>query len=1130
MYKIYTRNVCTPPGYIKKLLLIMKITAIFLFAALMQVSAAGLAQRLTLVKKDATLKQVFDAVNKQTNYNFVWSADQLNINQPVNADFKDTPLLEVLDKCLSNTGMTYTIEDKTVVIKKKDESFIDKAQALFAQVAVSGKVVDETGQPMMGVTVKERNKPANATATDSKGAYTLTVTAPESVIAFTFVGYEAQELAARDLPNGSTIMMKAVVTNLHEVAISKGYYTEKQELSTADVSIVTAKEIGEQPVSDPIQALIGRVAGLNIQQTSGMPGAYAKIQIRGQNSIANGNDPLYIIDGVTFSSLSLSSTAVGIGATGSGNSLSNLTGNGLSPFNGLNPADIESIEVLKDADATAIYGSRGANGVILITTKRGKVGDTKVNFDFSQGVGQVGRFMDLLNTQQYLTMRREAFKNDGLIVPSIQTKPTDNNYDINGVWDTTRYTNWQKVMIGGNANFTNAQGSVSGGSANTQFLLGFGYTDQGTVFPGNYSDQKASAHINLTHSSQNQRFGAQFTASYVHDNNILPTSDYTSLITTAPDAPALYDKNGNVNWQVYNGNATFGLNPAGSSLATATSTTDNLISNLNLRYQILPGLELKSSFGYNHDQMNQNTFVPLSSLAPPNNTSPNSRSHTFATTYFSSWIIEPQLTYQKALGTGKLDFLAGSTFQQNQISSLTQGSNGYVSDALITNPGAASTIYLDGSNYVLYRYTAIYGRIGYNRQEKYILNLTARRDGSSRFGPGKQFGNFGAVGAAWIFFKEKFVQDALPWLSFGKLRASYGTSGNDQIQDYQFLSTYNAPYSMTYQGFTGLAPTRLTNLDFAWEVVKKLEVGLELGFLKDRINLSANYYRDRTGNQLVGLSEPYVTGFNSIQYNLPAVVQNSGVELLLNTVNVKTKDFTWTSALNLTVPSNKLVSFPNLANFAAYRNRYVVGQSLFIKKVFHNTGVNPQTGFYSFATNNTTGYPSSPQDQVVAQPVTQHYYGGFQNSFSYKAFTMDIFIQYVNQTAYGYQNAFNTPGYANYYNQPTLVLNRWQNPGALTNVQRFGTGFSSVGNPYGYFTGSDGIITGASFLRLKNVALSWQLPATWKEKIGLKNARIYVQGQNLLTITKYIGPDPETSGTLSLPPLRMVTTGLQVGL
>lgn len=1126
------RRTREPHAYVKIVLRTVKLTAFFIMLACLQVSAGSTtAQKLSLSIRNGSLESLFATIEHKTGFTVFYNAMDVKSAKPITIDVKDASVEEVLQLSLKGQALTYFIQEHTIFIKKEVAKSLTDEPVVTGepvQPGVSGVVKSETGTPLAGATVYIR-KLKKAATTDAGGQFLLkNVPDGEYEVDISFVGYQTLTTTIKVVNHQAAVTtnLKQSTSQLDETVV-KGYYTTTDRLNTGDVTTVKWEDIEKQPVTDPILALEGRVSGLDIQQTSGVPGAYSKIQIRGQNSIANGNDPLYIVDGVPFSSVSLSIPNFMNGPLGNSSATFNAAGGGMSPFNSLNPADIESIVVLKDADATAIYGSRGANGVILITTKRGKSGATRFDLNVYTGGGELTRMMDMLNTSQYLTMRREAFNNDGLAIPSIATNPGDNNYDIDGEWDTTRYTNWQKVLIGNTANFTNAQGSVSGGSGNTQFLIGGGYSKQGTAFLGDYSDQKTSAHVNLAHFSTDQRFSLQLGANFVYDNDFLPTGDYTSnSLQLAPDAPALYDRNGNLNWQILNGTATFS-NPVASSLTSYTATTNNLISNLNLSYQFLPGLKLKSSFGYNHDEMHQQQLFPASASAPPYNTNPLFRSSAFGSTITEGWIIEPQLNYQHTLAGGRLEALIGSTFQQRSSNSSGETDYGFASDALINDPLAASTIRFSVFNNTLYRYNAIYGRLGYNWQDKYLLNITGRRDGSSRFGPGKQFGNFSSAGIGWIFTKENFIQSILPFVSFGKLRASYGTTGNDQIADYQYLSSYT-PISSTYDGVTGLYPTRISNPYFAWEVVKKLEGGLDLGFIKDRVLISVDYYRNRTGNQLVGYPLPYVAGFSTVQFNLPAVVQNTGIEMTLNVTNIRTKRFSWTTSANLTIPSNKLVAFPNIAS-SPYAYTYIVGKSLFIQEWFHNTGVNPQTGLYSFETKDPNG-PDYPQDLHATKPITQKYYGGVDNKLSYKGFELDIFVQYVDQLGYNYIESYgNQAGVVN-QNEPTLVLNRWQSSGDLTNTQRFGT-TGTTANSFYNFQFSDGIIANTSFVRLKNLALSYQLPDGWRSKLHLQTVRIYLQCQNLFTITGFRGGmDPETGGGLALPPLRMITAGLKVGL
>jgi TonB-linked SusC/RagA family outer membrane protein len=1122
------------PGYYHKVIFhpqivrIMKLTMLLLTICLLQVSAATKAQ-ITLNEKNMPLQKALKSISKQSGFDFIYSDQDLSAAKPVTLSLNNATLETALKLCFENQPLLYVIEDKTVMVKKKEENLLDRVKsALNTPITITGRVLDETNQPMPGVTVKEKGT-NNVVITDSKGVFYISVPDNNSLLVFSYIGFESRELAAKEIPTGSSIMLKASVNNLNEVVINKGYYNEKQRFSVGDVTRVSGEDIAKQPVTDPLLALQGRVPGLYISQTSGMPGSYSTILLRGQNSIPTPgkpttvNDPFFIVDGVPYSSGSLTNSDIGGGAVGnpvypaypsrSGRGL------GLSPFNSLNPSDIESIEVLKDADATAIYGSRGSNGVILITTKRGKAGETKVDLDVSSGVSSVANQLPLLNTQQYLQMRHEAFKNDGAV-------PQSYDYDVNGTWDTTRYTNWQKVLTGNLAQYTNAQASVSGGTANTQFRVDGGYSKQGTVFPGDYGDQKASLHFNINNTSNNQKFKMQLTGGYVYDNNILPYTDLTQYITLPPDAPAIYNADGSLNWALKGGGRTWN-NPLAQTHVQAKAGTDNLVSNMVLSYQLTPDLQIKSSFGYTHAQMDQSQLSYSSSAPPPANTDPYSRSNNSATTASKSWIIEPQLNYHKEVAGLVLDALLGTTFQENTQNSTSLYAFGFSSDALITDPAAALQTSFGSYNVFQYKYNALFGRISVRWKDRYLLNITARRDGSSRFGPDKQFGNFGAIGAGWIFTEDLFMKKVLPsWINFGKLRGSYGITGNDQIGDYQFLSTYSVG-SPTYQGYPTLRPTLLSNPNFAWERDKKLEGGIELGFLKDRINLSASYYRNRTDNQLVGYPLPSTTGFGSVQANLPAVIQNTGWEFSLNTVNIKTNNFTWSSAFNLSIPQTKLLAYPGIEN-AGYAQVYSVGKSLFTRYLFHYTGVDPQTGVYTFASKDGSGVPAYGTDQVFTKPVTQTFYGGFQNSFRYKGFELDILLQFTKQTGYNYLNALGTqPGFAK--NVPVAVLNRWQNPGDHSSIQQFTQTYADVYNAYQNLIQSDAIISDASFIRLKSLSLSYRLPADWIKKLGVRSATLFIRGENLLTITKYQFLDPETQG-LGLPPLRVITAGIHVSL
>ncbi len=961
-----------------------------------------------------------------------------------------------------------------------------------------GRVADENDKPLSGatITVKETSK---STVTDAKGIFSIQAGEGQTLM-ISRAGYDSREILVGSDKNPSIQLELSLASLLNTLIVNKGYYTTTQKLNTGNVSTIQAAEIEQQPVANPLAALEGRAPGVVVTQTNGLPGTGFSVRIRGQNSIFSGNGPLFLIDGVPFTNTSLS-----LGAA---------SANGLqSPFNSIDPGDIESIEILKDADATAIYGSRGANGVVLISTKKGKIGKTKLDINVYTGSGKPTRTMDLLNTQQYIDMRREAFTNDN-ITPDLSSAP-----DL-VAWQTSRYTDWKKLLIGGTAMTTDARAALSGGDAQTQFLMSSAIHRETTVFPGQLGDIRGAFHFNTTHSSLDNKFKASLTGSYSADRNNLTGQDLTASITTSPNAPAPYDPTGALNWS--EGGGTYS-NPFAYLLQKSTAKTDYLMSNLVLRYELLPGLNLKANLGFNSMQLQQVFIYPGASLNPAIDFSGFAE---YSSSRLDGWIVEPQAEYQNTWGKGKLEVLAGTSFQQEARNGSISFASNFNSDALLYSPSAAGEILVTSTN-TLYRYQAVFGRANYNWADKYLLNLTGRRDGSSRFGPDRQFANFGAIGAAWIFTKEAWIKRLLPSLTYGKLRGSTGITGNDQIGDYQYLNTYS-PFAYQYQGLAGIVPTQLYNPDYGWETNRKSELGLELGALHDRIVATVSYYHNRSSNQLVNSPLPIQTGFSGIIRNSPATVQNTGWEYQLNTAIVKGKSFTWDASFNLTIARNKLLSLPDLAS-SGYGGKYVIGQPLTIVTLIHSLGVDPQTGLFQFADKNghITAAPSFPDDYTVIKDLAPAFYGGYSNRFTYKGLSLTLFVQFVKQQGYNYIYTNATPG--NMTNQPTAVLNRWKHPGDIAINQLFTTGISgAIANTY--YNASDAAVSDASYIRLKNAELSYSLPVKWSGRIRTELIRFYLQGQNLLTLTKYKGADPEVTSTAILPPLKIVAAGVQLTL
>jgi TonB-linked SusC/RagA family outer membrane protein len=973
-----------------------------------------------------------------------------------------------------------------------------KFSSIFQQLQVHGTVTDGAAR-LPGVTIAVKGRSSSTAITDYTGQYLINVMASDTLIV-SFIGFKTFKVPVSGRSK-IDITLRYDTTTLREVKINAGYYSVKESERTGSISRITSKDIETQPVTNVLATMQGRMAGVEISQNTGLPGSGFEIQIRGQNSLRfNGNSPLYIIDGVPYSSQSIGSNMT------SGNMPAEN-----SPLNSINPGDITAIEVLKDADATAIYGSRGANGVVLISTKKGKKGKTGFSTTYSYGFGQVAHFLDVLETPDYLAMRREAFANDGY------AEYPEYAYDVNGTWDQSRNTDWQKELIGGVATYSNLQSSLTGGSERTNFLLSGNYSRETTVFPGSFDYAKTGGHVSLNHESQDSRFKISFSSIYTSQSNSLPAIDITSTaLLLAPNAPPLYDGSGNLNWE----NSTFD-NPMAALEGKIKGQTNDLVANALLTYDMGAGFTAKGSFGYTFLTQKQLNLRPSTALNPAYGAGSESSIVFTNSLGRNSWIIEPQLNWSHKLGKLSLDALAGTTFQQQKGTRQVNYAIGFANNSLMENPASASRNLVLSSDENLYKYEAFYARLNFNWESRYLLNVTGRRDGSSRFGPGNQFANFGAVGSAWVFSQENLIKDLLPVLSFGKLRASYGTTGNDQIGDYQYLDTYTMA-AAKYQGVSGLQPSRLFNPDFGWETNKKLEVALETGFFNDRIFSTVAWFQNRSSNQLVGIPLPGTTGFSTMQANLDAVVQNRGLELTLRTINIKSGEFSWITSFNITSNKNRLISFPGLDE-STFKNQYVIGNSLNITKVFHYTGLDPATGTYQFLDADGDGSVNFGDDQKTIKDLSPKYYGGLQNQLRYKNIELDFLFQFTKQENYNPNSYSPMPG--TMANQPSAVLSRWQNPGDTGPYQAFSDSDASRTLAYYQFSSSDAAISDASYIRLKNISLTYQLPQSLTKKF---NCKIGLQGQNVFTITKYKGIDPEFKYTGYMPPLRVFTTSIQL--
>jgi TonB-linked SusC/RagA family outer membrane protein len=1099
-----------------KTLRVVKITAAILLILCLHVSAKTVSQTITLSGKDIPLTTVFSEIRKQSGYLVVYNNDLIVDLQPVTLNAEKEPLLEFLDSTLINRGLSYVIENKTIILKKKETTLLGKLLERFTPpIDIIARVTDEEGNPLEGATVKVKGTNKIA-VTNADGSFKLTNVDANVQLEISFVGFETTTISAKN----TAIKLKRNTSILDEVQYI-AYGTQTKRFSVGNVTTIKAADIEKQPVQNPLLALQGRVPGLEVTQLSGMNGGGLKVRIQGRNSINSGLEPLIVIDGVPYP------TEL------KGTNLEDIVQGG-SPLNYINPTDIESIDVLKDADATSIYGSRAANGAILITTKKGKIGRTKLNINFQQGWGKITRRANMMNTRQYLDMRYEAYKNDGINF----TDPNQVYAPDLTFWDTTRYTDWQKELIGGTAKYTNIGASMSGGNAGIQYMVGGTFNRQTTVFPGDFENKSGGLHFSINGASANQKFKMQFTGNYTANNNKLPNVDLTgNAIGLEPNAPALYNPDGSLNWAPNATGASTWQNPLVYTLSQDfNNDTKNLVANAKLGYTILPGLEFISSFGYTN--MQSNLYLPTRlEVNPPEYRSFSERAASYGIRNMNSWIIEPRFLYKKSMGKGRLDGLLGSTLLQNSFNVLNLFGSGFSNDLVMKSIASAKTQTVVFYSLGMYKYNALFGRLNYVWDDKYIINLTGRRDGSSRFGDNNKLHDFWSLGTGWVFSEENLIRKRLPFLSFGKIRASYGTTGNDQIADYSYLSIYtNTSAQILYQGSVGFSPSGIPNPYLQWEETRKLQGGIDVGILRDRIVINATYALNRSSNQLIAYRIPSITGFTQITKNFPATVQNTSWEFSLNTTNIKGRNFTWNSSINITIPRNKLLSFSNIekTSYGAPGTTTIVGQPLGLIRTLHFVGIDPASGLYQVADKEgkpvpVTAYPNYPADWSILISTLPAVYGGIQNSISFKGFQIDFLLQCVRQKGPRqlYFNNIVFPGQFGYGfgNQPASLMDRWQKPGDITSHSRFNSDGSLILWPqssdvsYNY---------DASYLRLKNVSLSWQLPTIWLKNSGIQSTRLNFQGQNLVTITKFSGLDPESQGTGSLPPLQMWTVGLQM--
>lgn len=1112
----------------------MKFTVVFVLAACLQVKASTYAQNVSLNVRNASLELVFKEFKKQTGYNFFYNDAMVRTGIPVSVDLKSMPLEEAMKLALLNQPLTFSIVNKTVVLKDK------LMQPDFTTLPappedLHGRVMDSVGIPLIGATVRIKGT-KEVVITDGNGNFVLKNVDDNQRLIVSFTGFVTKELPVKEgRERVYAIRLSRSNNPLDEVQVI-AYGTNTRRFNVGNVSTVSSADIKASGATNITNALNGRVPGMEVNVFSGVPGARQTWQLRGQNSLSSSasaiafDQPLIIVDGIPLPAQN-NDISMLLSSFNSGGSAS-----GFSTLNGLNPLDIESISVLKDADATSIYGSQGANGVVVITTKKGKPGRNRVNVSVVTGPSLTARRLDMMDTQQYLRMRHQAITMD-----SITTFPSDQSYfkDL-FVYDTTKYTDFARKYYGGTANSTDAHLSMSGGAGNSTYMVAAGYTNQGYNLPGNFYDRRYTLHSALGLHSSNNKLRANFGSDLSYEDNNSPGS--TTLgqaMMTVPDHPDMVDAKGNLVW-TYKGMDVSSDQLLGELKKSYQVNSYLLYNYLRLTYEVIPGLNLTANAGWGLNMTKQYSATPKAAANPAFNPTASAN---FGRSNDQTINLEPQVDYRKTIGDGELTILAGGTYRKVTRDYSQQLGTGYTDDGLLGTIMAATGISAsDGAS--ISKYVAGFGRINYTYKEKYIMNLTGRRDGSSNFGPGRRFGNFGAVGVGWIISEEPFMKPLNKVLSFAKISGNYGTNGSDGVAPYKYQPFWKVGSTTSTQTFDGTRPYTANNLynpNYSWASKRSINLGLDLGFIDDKILMNLAYYRARTGNQLTGYTLPTQVGFSNVVMNMDATLQNSGLELSITTRTITRKDFKWVTSFNISGNRNKLISFPGLAT-SAYSATYAIGKSTSMIYGFKYAGINDTTGVFQYYKANGT-ITSAPMTSNIAkggdmQPIANaqtDFFGGLNNTFTYKNWSLSMLFKFSRAMTKNYLAgiSYASPLPGGQVNLPSFMEGMfWTKPGDNAQLMRLTTGYygaarnGQLAQRYGsYFTSSDAVYSNNTYVRLKSLMLAYSLPEKTVKKMGIQSCAFNINAQNLLTFTNYKFGDPEMPGMLYTVPMQLIITG-----
>lgn len=1084
--------------------------------------------KVTLPTGNITLKTAFNEIEKQTGYSVDYEETNINVNKTVNATVSNLDLPEALQGLLKNTGYSYSIEGKHIVVSTQAAKQPGKRNK------VSGKVNDASGEPVVGANVVEKGT-TNGTITDLNGSFSLEIPAKSTLI-ISYIGYTPREV---EVGNQLTFNVKlAEDTEMLDEVVVVGYGTQKKSDVTTAVASVSSDNLKNRAAVNFGEAMAGQVPGVMVQQTNGAPGGEGlTIKVRGTGSITQSNDPLYVVDGYPMEG---------------------------GAFRLLNPSDIESIQVLKDASSTAIYGSRGANGVVIITTKKGQIGKPTVQLNAYVGFQQREKEVKMMNRNQYVEWFNDGRNQAWLDAKVISSDPNQAPHSINDpnsrralysgassqymIPDGTgsyKYNfldpasvaqmpdnNWQDLLFR-TAMMQQYEVSVSGGAENTRYTFSGSYTNQeGIVINTDY--ERFNFRTNVSSKISNSINVGMTLMAYSADG---------SEQANGKDSPVLYALNLPPIYPLYNEDGTYGsmvrnpeilagdvANPIGiAEQVTNRRKRYGWLGTIFAEWEIIKNLKYRISMnGGIQDNINKKyepSYVDFDASKAPRPAKGINERWTDR-----DWVIENTLNYTFTLADKhSFNALLGYTTQSHSFEHMKGEARGYANDKIETlNAGTMYAMTSDESEYSMISYL---GRINYVYDNRYMLTTTLRSDGSSRFGSNKKWGTFPSVSVGWRISQEKFMQD-VKQISDLKLRASFGISGNNRIGNYSSIGLLSTGFYPTGDAIQNTVnPNTMSNFDLGWERTRQYNVGFELGMFNNRVRLEGDFYDSQSIDLLLNVPVPTITGYSSQMQNI-GKVQNRGMEFTLNTKNL-TGAFTWSSNFNISFNKNKVLE-------VGVDKRPIYGSAANANNAFVTQPGYPVASFYGYkyigvfqSQEELDKYPHLAADKVgdgryedvnkdgkldqndktILGDNNPVFTAGFSNSFSYKNFTLDLQFtgSYGAEVFSFYKRMCGI--YHGDRNGMIEQLDRWRSedqPGD-------GIHFRATRTPSGWQRDpSSAWVQDASYLRLRNLTLGYNFNQHMIDKLKMKGLRLYVTGSNLFTITNYVGYDPETSSESGL--------------